>query len=119
MEVAVKVVTKETCQAAMEYLGYDITDSVLSAGGWRGRTAVRLVTRQNLYYGNLKTTGNYYRIADTFIKLPDQTFSSEMSALDINALLHYGVYRISYFRRSIDSKMNSPTFGGGGTNSEV
>ena len=114
-----KVVTKETCQAAMKSLGYDITDSLLSAGGWRGRTAVRLVTRQNLYYGNLKTTGNYYRIADTFIKLPDQTFSSEMSALDINALLHYGVYRISYFRRSIDSKMNSPTFGGGGTNSEV
>merc|ERR1711953_406981 len=103
LEVAVPVVTKETCKAAMEPK-YTITDGMLCAGGVAGQDSCQGDSGGPLTY---KSGTQHVLIGD--VSWGDQCALAGS----------YGVYgRISHYRTWIEGKMTSPKYCGTGPDAD-
>ena len=107
LEVAVKVVTKETCKAAMEppNTPYTITDGMLCAGGVEGEDSCQGDSGGPLTY---KSGEQHVLIGDVSWGISCALAGS------------YGVYgRISHYRTWIEGKMTSPKYCGNGPDADA
>lgn len=111
MEVAVPVVTKETCQTAMADFMAElnpsgtITDGMICAGGVEGQDSC-----QGDSGGPLT-----YKAGDQHVLIGDVSFGDGCAQAG-----KYGVYgRISFFRTWIESKMTSPKYCGDGPDADA
>ena len=104
LEVAVPVVTKETCKAAMEPK-FTITDGMLCAGGVAGQDSCQGDSGGPLTY---KSGTQHVLIGD--VSWGDQCALAGS----------YGVYgRISHYRTWIEGKMTSPKYCGNGPDADA
>jgi len=104
LEVAVPVVTKETCKAEMEPK-YTITDGMLCAGGVAGQDSCQGDSGGPLTY---KSGTQHVLIGD--VSWGDQCALAGS----------YGVYgRISHYRTWIEGKMTSPKYCGNGPDADA
>ena len=102
--VAVTVVTKETCKAAMEPK-YTITDGMLCAGGVEGEDSCQGDSGGPLTY----KSGEQHVLIGDVSRVEDCALAGS-----------YGVFgRISHYRTWIEGKMTSPRYCGNGPDADA